>query len=457
LWEEDFSRIKLRFDELRGRGISDLDRYLEEHPDEIEACMRLIRVLRVNHHTLEMFAAGSEAELLANLAKAFRGEMRDHFRSELKALWTGQVSWSGEGINYTLKGKPLNIRLYWRILPECEQNWECVMVAIEDLTQLKRAENRFRDLFNYAPISLWEEDFSAIKLEFDRLRSQGVRNLETHLKAHPDLIERCMGLIRVLDVNHMTVKLFGAQDKASLMNNLDKIFRDEMRAHFASELLDMWNGSTTYDREGINYSLAGEPLHIHLNWRLMPGHEKDFDWVMVAIQDVTARKKAEDYLRYLGTHDVMTGLFNRTFFEEAMQKMEGERQDPISIIILDLNSLKTTNDQLGHHAGDNLIRRAGEILKASLEENQIAARIGGDEFAILMPDSNRQKADEALERLDSLVAMNNKYYREPELSLSMGTATSKKGVPLEKTVGLADDAMYKNKGRHHRRRREDKS
>ncbi|MBK9209231.1 MAG: GGDEF domain-containing protein [Anaerolineales bacterium] len=94
----------------------------------------------------------------------------------------------------------------------------------------------------------------------------------------------------------------------------------------------------------------------------MPGYEENFGWVLVSIQDITARKKAEEYLRYLGTRDVMTGLYNRGYFEEMLVKLEKERKEPVSVIIADLNNLKRTNDSLGHQAGDKLIRRAAEVL-----------------------------------------------------------------------------------------------
>ena len=455
LWEEDYSGIKLFFDQLRAAGVADFEGYLNQHPEEIEGNMRRIKVTHVNRETLKMFGATSEQELLANLDKIFRDEMRAHFRSELMALWNGEMSWSGDGINYRLNGEALHIRLHWRILPECELNWQCVLVSIENITALKEAETRFYNLFEYAPISLWEEDYAALKQEFDVLRAQGVLDIRTYLAAHPQAVDRFMSLIRVLDVNQRTLNLFQARDKETLLANLDKVFRSEMSSHFVDELVDMWNGKTYYEREGINYSLSGEPINVHLAWTLMPGHENDFNWVLVALQDITARKKADEYLRYLGTHDVMTGLYNRAYFEETLQQLETNRHDPISCVIIDLNGLKETNDQLGHRAGDGLIRRTGEVLKASLEDDQFAARVGGDEFVILLPDSDAETTAAAIERVQSLVKLNNTYYREPELSFSLGAATSERGLSLEKVISLADDAMYRNKGYFHRRRRED--
>jgi len=456
LWEQDYSGIKSFLDGLRAEGVTDLDKYLDEQPGKIDQSLRLIKVNHVNHETIHMFGAKSEEELLANLDKMFRDEMRVHWRSELMALWNGEKSWSGDGVNYRLDGEALYIRLHWRILPECETNWECVLVSIENITALKKAEQRFHNLFTHAPISLWEEDYTELKMELDRLRTEGVVDLKAHLARNPELVRRFIGMIRVLDVNQKTLDLFGAQDQETLLAHLDQVFRDEMSNHFAGELVDMWNGKTYYEREGINYSLTGEAVNVHLHWTLMPGHENDFSWVLVALQDITARKKAEEYLRYLGTHDVMTGLYNRAYFEEQLTSLEASRQDPISFIIIDLNDLKTANDSLGHYAGDQLIRRTAEVLRASIDDGYFAARIGGDEFSIVMPGANEQGANEMMERVQSLVVMNNKFYSEPDLSLSLGSATSTPGISLQRVISLADDAMYINKGMHHRRRKGDK-
>src|SRR5262249_45580383 len=127
----------------------------------------------------------------------------------------------------------------------------------------------------------------------------------------------------------------------------------------------------------------------------------------------------------------------------------------VSFIVIDLNGLKTANDSLGHYAGDQLIRRTAEVLRASIEEGYFAARVGGDEFVIAMPGANEEATDQMMERVESLAVMNNKFYSEPDLSLSQGSATSTPGYSLQRIVSLADDAMYKNKGLHHKRRKED--
>ena len=455
LWEEDFSPIHRLLDGLRQRGVQSLENYLAENPAFVDECMGQIKVINVNEKTLTLFKAASLTELLARLDQVFRAGMRHHFASELLALWHGALTWAGEGVNYTLEGEALDILLHWRILPGFESSWERVLVTIEDLTARKQAERRLEALFEASPISLWEEDYSALKAYFDELRAAGVTNLDEYLRLHPQAVSQCLGLIRVLNVNQKTIQLFGANSKEQLLANLPQIFRDEMGAHFARELVDLWNGKLDYEREGLNYALTGEPIQVHLDFRIMPGHTEDFGWALVAIQDISQRKKAEDYLRYLGTHDVMTGVYNRAYFEESLLRLEQNRRDPISLVICDLNGLKNTNDTLGHQAGDNLIRRAAEVLKANAEGEQFAARIGGDEFILILPGADEPAAEEALRRLQKLVELNNKYYGEPELSLSLGAATSRPGQALEKVFSLADRAMYANKAEHHRRRSTD--
>lgn len=456
LMEQDFSAIKKLFESLRRQGVQDLNRHLDVHPELVAESIALIKVTHINQQTLVMYGAQTEEEMLANLDNFFRDEMRVHFRDELLTLWAGRLAWRGEGVNYTLTGEPLDILLSWRVLPGSEETWKQALVSIEDITARKQAERelaasekRLRGMFENSPISLWEEDYSQIKNYFDQLRTDGVTDCREYFLAHPDVVDACMGMLRVLDVNRKTLEMFGAKSKEELIQNLDKVFHDEMRAHFQKELTDLWNGKLSYETEGVNYTLSGEPLHVHLYLSVVPGYEQTLGRVLVALEDVTARRKAEDYLRYLGTHDVMTGLYNRAYYEEEMKRLGGGRQYPVSIIIADMDGLKDVNDNLGHQAGDKLIRRAAEVLKAGFRQEDVIARIGGDEFAVIMSLTGMATAKESLERAQTLVGLNNKYYGEPTLSISLGVSTGEKGSDLEAIMRAADDNMYREKRAHH--------
>jgi diguanylate cyclase (GGDEF)-like protein len=115
----------------------------------------------------------------------------------------------------------------------------------------------------------------------------------------------------------------------------------------------------------------------------------------------------------------------------------------------DLNGLKAANDELGHAAGDALLRRAGEVLNSLVDKPARAARIGGDEFALILPRVEPAEGEAMVKIILDLVAINNEFYTDLPLSLSMGIATSEPGERLEAVVKRADLAMLAAKREHY--------
>jgi diguanylate cyclase (GGDEF)-like protein len=195
----------------------------------------------------------------------------------------------------------------------------------------------------------------------------------------------------------------------------------------------------------VNYSLDGTELHFHLQFSVLPGHECDWSLVQVALTDITARKKAEAYLEYLGRHDTLTRLNNRAFYTEELNRLERKEPLPITIIFADLNGLKDANDQWGHDAGDALLRRAGEVLNDLIDKPHYAARIGGDEFAVLLPSTDQREGEAVVESIQRLIEVNNTFYPGVRLSMSIGMATSMPGERLEAVARRADHKMFESK------------
>ncbi|WP_229346697.1 GGDEF domain-containing protein [Halanaerobium polyolivorans] len=141
----------------------------------------------------------------------------------------------------------------------------------------------------------------------------------------------------------------------------------------------------------------------------------------------------------------MTNLYNRRFFEEEMERLDVERQLPISIIMADLNGLKLINDNYGHEKGDEVLIKTAEILKKSLREEDIVARLGGDEFAILMPKTNKEQADRIIKRIKDKIDQITAKKALP-ISLALGTATKEKAVEnIYEVLRKADNKMYQDK------------
>jgi diguanylate cyclase (GGDEF)-like protein len=456
LWLEDYSGVNRLFEEWRQAGVSALRDYLHEDPSRVKACSDLIRVIKVNRKTLTLFEADDLSQLIGGLSRIFRNDMFKTHIDELVQLWNGQTEFFSDTVNYTLSGRRLDIQLKGSILPGYEAGWERVLIAIEDVSERECARHRLaiseeyaRGLFEHSPVSLWVEDFSSVKRLLDDVRDKGIGDLRVFTDVHPEFVERCMSEIRMVDVNRHTLELFAAPDKQTLLRCLREVFRDDMRTHFREQLIDLWEGKLLQQREVMNYSLIGDELHLHLQFSVLPGHEHDWSLVLVALTDITARKKAEAYLEYLGKHDVLTKLHNRSFYVDELNRLERKGPFPVTVIVADLNGLKAANDQMGHAAGDALLRRAGEVLSKVIEKPSHATRIGGDEFAILLPGTDEREGAIVMENIQTLLEINNQFYSGLILSLSMGAATSQPGERLEDVVKRADLLMYEVKRQHY--------
>ena len=452
LWLEDYSELKRLFERWRADGVTDLREHLYAHRDKVAECSRCLRVLKVNRRTLELFGADDCAHLVSQLDAVFRDDMFEQHVEELAALWDGATRFRSQTVNYTLSGQRLDILLNAILLPGHEQSWDRVLLSIEDVTsrvqaqrELLRSEQYARGLFEHSPVSLWVEDFSSVKHLLDEVRRQGITDFRTFIDVHPEFVTRCMQEIRVVDVNQQTLSMFAVPDKPTLLKRLDEVFRDDMQAHFAEQLVDLWNGKLFQQRETINYTLAGEAVNVYMQFSVLPGHETTWELVLVSLTDITARKKAEAYLEFLGKHDVLTKLRNRSYYSDELNRLERKGPFPVTVVILDLNGLKPVNDQLGHGAGDALLRRAGEVLAKAADRTVCAARIGGDEFALLLPGTDERGGQHAIDNVLKLVELNNQFYPGAPLSFSIGMATCESGDRLESAVAQADTRMYEAK------------
>ncbi|MFA6807467.1 MAG: diguanylate cyclase [Eubacteriales bacterium] len=164
-------------------------------------------------------------------------------------------------------------------------------------------------------------------------------------------------------------------------------------------------------------------------------------------------KSQQEELNYLSTHDALTGLFNRLYFERKVQEFQNDQKLlSVCVIMCDVNGLKKVNDSFGHAAGDILIAETANTLKGCFRELDIVARIGGDEFAVLIPNGDQKIADVFTRRIS---AMAEKISIEGQLkdlgivlSISVGYSISR-GVPfnLNDLLQEADTAMYEEKAR----------
>jgi PAS domain S-box-containing protein len=161
---------------------------------------------------------------------------------------------------------------------------------------LRHSEARLRNIFEAVRVSIWEEDFTSVKAEIDLLAAAGVSDFRRYFAEHPEFVERAIDLVKIRDVNPATLRMFGARDRAEMLQSLKTVFVPESRTVFVEELITIAAKRQFLEAETVVQTLAGEPLDIAFTVSFPP-HDQPYDRVLVTVLDITERKRAGDILR----------------------------------------------------------------------------------------------------------------------------------------------------------------
>ncbi|ATW25512.1 PAS domain S-box protein [Candidatus Formimonas warabiya] len=208
------------------------------------------------------------------------------------------------------------------------------------------------------------------------------------------------------------------------------------RVFLTEKIIGLANHTALITKDGRQVSIADSAAPIR------DEKGKIFGVVMV-FRDVTQEKEHQGKILYMSYHDSLTGLYNRRFMEERIMKLDTSLEQPIAVIMGDVNGLKLTNDVFGHEVGDRLLQKTADAIKENCRQEDIIARWGGDEFLILLPRSTAENAENIIKRIkDSCVVKSD---GPMQVSVSFGFAVKTKKEDLLQVIKEAEERMYRQK------------
>jgi diguanylate cyclase (GGDEF)-like protein/PAS domain S-box-containing protein len=266
--------------------------------------------------------------------------------------------------------------------------------------------------------------------------------------AHANLVEQMRDGVLVVDRESRILEINLAAEQILSVTKKDVIGKQAASLdHPAIRLVtNTMTGKTARHEIEITHSESSHWYDVRISAIRTPSDE--IAGYMAIWHNITERKLIERELRHTATHDTLTSVHNRVFFEEAIKYQTHNFQWPVTVISVDLDNLKETNDQFGHAAGDELIRRTATVLSKTFRQGDLVARIGGDEFAVLVMQSDEPTANILMQRLREMAAHYNAAPQRVILKFSAGYAVAFYADELKAAMTEADRRMYAEKSQH---------
>lgn len=327
------------------------------------------------------------------------------------------------------------------------------LLASGEISELPPAELDFAEELGTvcATLRRYQEEIEQLELKLAR-ETAFARVLQNSKQLYKDIfVKSVTGIMivteqgKILDANHAVETMLGYSINDLTRYNLSDISVPDGE-HDDQELIkDLIEGRRTYFNLEKRYVRSdGISLWVMLTVFAVTS---DFatPYIITMLEDISARKSAELHLEHVSTHDSLTGLYNRSYFDSEFNRLQNGLQLPVSIVIIDVDGLKKVNDTAGHDAGDYLIVSVAKVLSEAVGIEGTLARIGGDEFSLLLPKTDEEAALQVIRRIRSCQQRFNQANPAYAVHFSMGVATANRGSDIPQTFKHADAQMYADK------------
>lgn len=285
------------------------------------------------------------------------------------------------------------------------------------------------------------------------------KNLENNLFIEKELFKTTLlsvgdaviatdSLGRVTIMNQVAEKMTGWSTEVALGRPIEDVFciyHSETGKPLQNRVREVLRkGKSTGYSEMILVSNNGREMLIEDSASQIKDNTGNINGVVIVFRDITAKKEREKKIEFMSYHDALTGLYNRRYVEDAIKRMETTRNLPFTVMVMDVNGLKITNDAFGHHLGDMLLKRTAEIIRMVCRENDVLSRVGGDEFVLLLPKTTPDEAEMIRKRIEEETS--HAHIGPVSISLAIGFATkSKVSQNILEVQKVADNNMYRDK------------
>ncbi|HZK60536.1 MAG TPA: PAS domain S-box protein [Anaerovoracaceae bacterium] len=255
---------------------------------------------------------------------------------------------------------------------------------------------------------------------------------------------------RMTYVSPSVFQLRGFTPEEAMNQKVDEIFTPESSA-IAQNVINNYINIFIKSPEALIYRILelqqncknGETVWVEDTGKLRYNSDHEIEFVGVS-RNIEERKKAEKQILYISYHDQLTGLYNRRFYEEELKRLDTKRNLPLTIVMGDVDGLKLINDSFGHAMGDELLRKAAEVIKNGCRADDIIARLGGDEFVIILPETDAFETEQIIKRINDLALKEKE--GNIDISIAFGYATkSNEEENIQEIFKYAEDLMYQHK------------
>jgi len=474
LWEEDFSAVKHYLDDLKAAGITNIRAFFGDHPEELEKCISLIKVLDVNNAALNLVHAKSKKELIGNIHHIIGPAAQEGMIDEFAYISEGKTQFDKEGENETIHGERIKVNIHFTTGLGYEKTMEKVIVSIEDITPRKRSEERLYYRSGFA------EQLTGISTRFINLLPERMDDeINAALRAIGELENVDRSFLLRLDQNAKTLSIThewcssgSAPLKYSYQNLPTSEFRwlDDLDISEPVIMKDIEEIPTDHVFERTKLALHGIqslalfPMRVNQQLIGFVGFESVQEkhvWEpenILMLQQFTnilsnafERSRLLNELEDRAIRDELTGVLNRRGFLEfaRVELMRANRFNrPTSIILFDVDQLKHVNDSLGHIVGDEVIQEVVKCSQRDIRQIDLLGRWGGDEFVILLPETSLDSAVKVAERL--CMDIEEHYYthegKQLRITVSIGVASNRSPEDtVDDLFSQADVVLYEAK------------